>query len=165
VIIYGSVSVVIALVLIGPLRARSLRRLGKLAPGGIAFTVANRRQFSDPLSLVGVGTELAERAITMTSGPGITADSFGLSFWDNTPFTYLGCLDWDRVHRIRVTRRQTPWRRWTATAILLDIAVGGATIELPLLSPNGSDSILATRRESEYLARELEQLRAAAQPA
>jgi hypothetical protein len=164
VIIYGPLAVIVVLMLIGPIRSRSLRQLERGAPGGLAFTVANRRQFTDPLSLVGVGTDLGTRATYLTSGPGVTADDFGLSFWDNTPFIYVGTIDWDRIGDIRVTDIQTPYRRWTATAILLDVAVDGATVELPLLSPNGTNRVFASRRESEFLASRLEALRTAAIP-
>ena len=161
-LIYGGASLLIFLFLLGPLRARMLRRLDRLAPGGVAFTVANRRAFTDPLSLAAVGTELGETAATMTSGPGVTADNFGISFWDRTPYMYLGTLDWDRIQSITVRDWQTSLPRLSSTAVVLDVAVGRATIVLPLLSPNGSTRMFSSRREGEHLAAQLEQLRAAA---
>src|SRR5579862_8758301 len=56
VLIYGGASLLIALLLMGPIRARTLHRLDRVAPGSVAFTVANRRRFSDSLSLAAVGT-------------------------------------------------------------------------------------------------------------
>jgi hypothetical protein len=161
-LIYGTATILIALFLIGPIRRRNLRKLTRLAPGSVAFTVENRRQFTDPLSLVGVGTELGERAPSLTSSPGVTADAFGLSFWDHTPFSYVGTIDWDRVCDIRVSTQRSTLPRFGTTAILLDVLVEGATIQLPLLSPNGTNGMFASRRESEYLATQLKQLRAAA---
>jgi hypothetical protein len=161
-IIYGGISLIILLFLIGPIRARTLRRLDRVAPGSVAFTISNRRQFTDPLSLAGVGTELGLHATSLTSEPCVTADGFGISFWDNTPPIYVGTLDWDRISCIAVCNLQTPLRRWTASAIVLDVAVEGAVIPLPLLSPNGSNRMFASRRESELLAGRLESLRAAA---
>lgn len=97
----------------------------------------------------------------MTSGPGVTADNFGLSFWDNTPFVYVGTLDWDRITSIAVRNWQTPYRRWRATAIVVNVTVDGASVALPLLSPNGSSRMFASHRESEFIARQLESLRSA----
>jgi hypothetical protein len=165
VIVYGPLAVLVLLFLIGPIRSRTLRQLGRQAPDALAFTVANRREFTDPLSLVGVGTALGARASSLTSGPAVTADNFGVTFWDNTPFFYVGTVDWDRISGISVRDIRTPYRRWTATAIVLDVGVAGATVELPLLSPNGTNRVFASRRESEFLASHLESLRSAAVPA
>ena len=164
-IVYGPLAIILVLLLVGPIRGRSLRQLERVAPGSLAFTVANRRRFSDALSLVGVGTDLGTRAAYLTSGPGVTADAFGLSFWDNTPFVFVGAIDWDRIAAIGVRDLQTPYRRWTPTAIVLEVAVDGATIELPLLSPNGTSRMFSSRRESAFLASRLESLRSAAVPA
>jgi hypothetical protein len=160
-IIYGGASLLLLLFLIGPIRGRTLRRLNRLAPGSIVFTISNRRQFADALSLAAVGTELGEQAATFTSAPCVTADSLGVTFWDNTPLSYIGFLDWTQIATIEARDYPTTFRRWTASAIVLSVEVGGAVVDVPLLSPNGTREMYASRREGAWLARELESLRSA----
>jgi hypothetical protein len=158
-IVYGGASVILFLFLVGPLRGRTLRRLERLAPGSLVFTISNRRVFAEALAVAAVGTELGRKATGLTSGPCVTADSLGLSFWDNTPLQYLGSLDWSRIESLEVGELQTPYRRWSSSAILLRVRVGEGTIVVPLLSPNGSRTMSGSRRESAFLAHELEKLR------
>lgn len=89
----------------------------------------------------------------------MTADPLGISFWDNTPLQYVGSLDWDRIERIEVGRLQTPYRRWSSTAIFLYVSMGEGTIMVPLLSPNGTRELSGSRRESAFLLDRLEELR------
>jgi hypothetical protein len=158
-IIYGSAAIILLLVMIAPIRGRVLRRLEHAAPGSIVFTISNRRVFGEALAVAAVGTELGRRATGLTSGPCVTADALGLSFWDNTPLGYVGALDWTRVTALEVGELQTPYRRWSASAILLSVAVGEGIVVVPLLSPNGTRGMSGSRRESTYLAAALETLR------
>jgi hypothetical protein len=159
VIIYGGAALVILLFLIGPIRGRTLSRLERLAPGSVAFTISNRRLFGEALSRAASGTVLGRRATGLTSAPCVTADTLGLSFWDNTPLEYVGSLDWSRVASLEVGAVQTRLRRWSASAILVEVEADGSVVVVPLLSPNGTRRMFASRRESEWLARELESLR------
>jgi len=158
-IIYGGATVLVFLFLIAPLRGRLLRRLEQVAPGSLVFTISNRRAFGEALAVAAVGTELGRRATGLTSGPGVTADALGLSFWDNTPPQYVGSLDWSRIESLEVGDLQTPFRRWSSSAIFLHVNLGEGTIMVPLLSPNGTRGISGSRRESTFLLRALETLR------
>jgi hypothetical protein len=160
-IIYGVGSVILFLFLVAPIRSRTFRRLEKLAPGSVTFTISNRKVFGEALAVAAVGTELGRRATGLTSAPCVTADTLGLSFWDNTPFEYVGSLDWHRITAIEVGELQTPYRRWSSSAILLTVSVGEGTVVVPLLSPNGTRAMSGSRRESTYLAAALEALRTA----
>ncbi len=160
-IIYGVGSVILFLFLVAPIRGRTFRRLEKLAPGSIAFTISNRKVFGEALAVAAVGTELGRRATGLTSAPCVTADALGLSFWDNTPFEYVGSLDWSRITGLEVGELQTPYRRWSSSAILVTVSVGEGTVVVPLLSPNGTRAMSGSRRESTYLVGELELLRTA----
>jgi hypothetical protein len=158
-IIYGGATVVLFLFIIAPLRGRMLRRLERVAPGSLVFTISNRRAFGEALAVAAVGTELGRRATGLTSGPCVTADALGLSFWDNTPLQYVGSLDWSRIVGLEVGELQTPYRRWSSSAIFLQVTLGEGTIMVPLLSPNGTRGMSGSRRESTFLARELDALR------
>jgi hypothetical protein len=158
-IIYGGATVILALFLIAPIRGRTLRRLEKVAPGSLVFTVSNRRVFGEALAVAAVGTSLGQMATGLTSAPCVTADALGLSFWDNTPLQYVGSLDWGRIVGLEVGELQTPYRRWSSSAILLQVTLGEGTVMVPLLSPNGTRGMSGSRRESLFLARELEALR------
>jgi hypothetical protein len=160
-IVFGGASVILFLFLVGPLRGRVLRRLARVAPGSIVFTISNRRVFGESLAVAAVGTELGRRATGLTSGPGVTADAFGLTFWDNTPLQYVGSLEWKRIESLEVVDLQTLYRRWSASAILVRVRLGEGTVTVPLLSPNGTRAITGSRRESTYLLSELEALRTA----
>jgi hypothetical protein len=158
-IIYGVAGIVLLLFLIAPIRGRSLARLERLAPGSVAFTIANRRAFAEALAVAATGTRLGRQATGLTSAPGVTADILGLSFWDNTPFQYIGSLDWSRISSLEVADLQTPYRRWSAPAILLHVRVGEGLVVVPLLSPNGTRGMSGSRRESAFLLAQLEALR------
>jgi hypothetical protein len=158
-IVYGVASVVVFLFLVGPIRGRTLRRLERVAPGSVVFTVSNRRAFAEALSRAAAGSELGLKATGLTSGPCVTADALGLSFWDNTPLQYLGAVDWSRIVRIEVGNLQTVYRRWSSSALLVHVRVGDGIVIVPLLSPNGTRAMSGSRRESTYLAAELESLR------
>jgi hypothetical protein len=158
-IIYGPAAIVLLLFLVAPIRGRTLARLQRVAPGSVAFTISNRRAFSEPLAVAAFGTPLGIRATGLTSGPCVTADALGLTFWDNTPLQYVGSLDWTRIERLEVGEKQTPYRRWSASAIFVHIAVGDGTVMVPLLSPNGTRGMSGSRRESAFLLRQLEALR------
>jgi hypothetical protein len=160
-IIYGGAAILVFLFLIAPLRGRVLRRLARAAPGSIVFTISNRRIFGEALAVAAVGTELGRRATGLTSGPGVSADAFGLTFWDNTPLQYIGSLDWNRIESLEVVDLQTLYRRWSASAILVRVRLGEGTVTVPLLSPNGTRAMAGSRRESTFLLRELETLRTA----
>jgi hypothetical protein len=159
-IIYGVAGIILLLLLIGPIRGRTLARLERVAPGSVAFTISNRRAFSDPLAVAAFGTPLGIRATALTSGPCVTADALGLTFWDNTPLEHVGSLDWSRITAIEVGHLQTPYRRWSASAIFLHVLVGEGTVMVPLLSPNGTRGMSGSRRESAFLLGQLEGLRA-----
>ena len=158
-IIYGSAAIVLLLFLIAPIRGRTLRRLERLAPGSVAFTISNRKVFGEALALVAAGTPLGVRATGLTAAPCVTADTLGVTFWDNTPLERIGSLDWGRIASLEASELQTPYRRWSASAILLHVAVGSGTVTVPLLSPNGTRGMSSSRRESEFLLRQLEALR------
>jgi hypothetical protein len=158
-IIYGVAAIIVLLFLIGPIRGRTLARLERVAPGSVAFTISNRKAFSAPLAVAAVGTSLGVRATGLTSAPCVTADALGLTFWDNTPLGYVGSLDWSRVESLEVGELQTPYRRWSASAIFVHVALGEGTIMVPLLSPNGTRSMTGSRRESQFLLGQLEELR------
>jgi hypothetical protein len=158
-LIYGPAALLLLLFLIGPIRGRTLSRLERLAPGGVAFTISNRKVFGERLAVAAVGTELGWRATGLTSAPCVTADPLGLSFWDNTPLEFVGSLDWSRIAGLDVGELQTPFRRWSSSAILLRVSVGEGVVVVPLLSPNGTRGMFASRRESEYLLRALEAMR------
>jgi hypothetical protein len=162
VLIYGGASLLLLLLLMGPIRSRTLRRLDRVAPGSVAFTVANRRSFSDSLSLAAVGTDLGYRASSMTSAPCVTADAQGLTFWDCTPLLYVGSIKWGSVASVGVRDIKAPWRRIAPSAIVVEVRVGEAEIPVPLFSPNGTRRIFASRAESRWLAGALESLRNAA---
>ena len=161
-LIYGTAGIIIALFLIAPIRDRTLRRLQRLAPGSLGFTIANRREFADPLSLAAVGTPLGERAATLTTAPCATADSEGITFWDNNPLTLVGSIPWSGVETVDAGELRTRYVPWPSTAILLDVSVGGANIRVPLIAPNGTNRMFATRREAHWLAERLEALRVGA---
>jgi hypothetical protein len=158
-IIYGVAAIMLLLFLIAPIRGRTLRRLERLAPGSIVFTIANRKAFGNALAVAAVGTRLGRHATGLTSGPCVTADALGLSFWDNTPLEYVGSLDWSRIVGLEVGALQTPYRRWSSSAIFLHVLVGEGTIMVPLLSPNGTRGMSGSRRESQFLLDKLEALR------
>jgi hypothetical protein len=159
-IIYGVGGLIIALFLIAPLRNRTFRKLEKLRPGSVAFTIANRREFVDPLSLAAVGTPLGEGAATLTAAPCVTADATGLTVWDNNPLALVGSIPWTDVTQLDAGELRTRYRIvGAASAILLDVAVGGASIRVPLISPNGTNRMFATRREARWLADALNALR------
>ena len=158
-IIYGVVAIVLVLFLVAPIRGRILRRLDRLAPGSVAFTIANRKVFSQALAAAAAGTRLGARATGLTSAPSVTADALGLTFWDNTPPELVGSLDWSSIASLEVADLQTPLRRWSASAILMRVTVGTGTVVLPLLSPNGTRGMSGSRRESEFLLAQLEALR------
>ena len=160
-IIYGGAAMILLLFLIAPIRGRTLRRLESVAPGSVGFTISNRKVFGDALALAAVGTSLGTRATGLTAAPCVTVDRLGLTFWDNTPLEHVGSLDWSRVASLEVSELQTPYRRWSASAILLHVAVGSGTVTVPLLSPNGTRGMSGSRRESEFLLRQLEALRTA----
>ncbi|HEX4399888.1 MAG TPA: hypothetical protein VHZ98_01015 [Galbitalea sp.] len=158
-LIYGPVALLLLLCVIGPIRGRTLSRLERLAPGSIAFTISNRKVFGERLAVAAVGTELGRRATGLTSAPCVTADTLGLTFWDNTPLERVGSLDWSRIPSLEVGELQTPFRRWSSSAILLQVTVGKGVVVVPLLSPNGTRGISGSRRESRYLLGLLETLR------
>jgi hypothetical protein len=158
-IIYGGAGIILLLFLIAPIRGRTLARLERLAPGSIAFTISNRKAFSEPLTVAAFGTPLGIRATGLTSGPCVTADALGLTFWDNTPLEHVGSLDWSRIASLEVGQLQTPYRRWSASAIFLHVLVGDGTVMVPLLSPNGTRGMSGSRRESAFLLGQLEALR------
>jgi hypothetical protein len=91
----------------------------------------------------------------------MTADTLGLTFWDNTPLEYVGSLEWSRIARLEVGDLQTSYRRWSASAIFLHVRLGSGTVMVPLLSPNGTRGMSGSRRESEFLLGQLEALRTA----
>jgi hypothetical protein len=158
-LIYGPAALLLLLFLIGPVRGKTLRRLELVAPGSIPFTISNRKVFGERLAVAAVGTELGRRATGLTSAPCVTADALGLRFWDNTPLEFVGALDWSRVASVTVGDFQTPFRRWSSSAILLHIRVGEGIVVVPLLSPNGTRGMFASRRESEFLVRALDAVR------
>lgn len=158
-IIYGIGAIVLVLFLVAPIRGRILRRLDQLSPGSVAFTISNRRVFAQALAAAAVGSPLGARATGMTSAPSVTADSRGLTFWDNTPPELVGALDWRRIESLEVITLQTALRRLSSSAILLHVTVGEGTIAVPLLSPNGTRGMYGSRRESEFLLGQLEALR------
>jgi hypothetical protein len=159
VLIYGGASLLILLLLMGPIRSHTLHRLDRVAPGSVAFTVANRRLFSDSLSLAAVGTDLGYRASSMTSAPCVTADAQGLTFCDCTPLLYVGTINWRSVASVGVRDINAPWRRIAPSAIVVEVRVGSVEVPVPLFSPNGTRRMFASRRESAWLAGELESLR------
>ena len=55
--------------------------------------------------------------------------------------------------------QRTRYVPWPSTAILLDVSVGAANIRVPLIAPNGTNRMFATRREAQWLAERLEALR------
>jgi hypothetical protein len=165
VLIYGGASLLILLVVMGPIRSRTLSRLDRVAPGSVAFTVANRRLFSDSLSLAAVGTDLGYRASSMTSAPCVTADAQGITFWDCTPLLYVGSIKWRSIASVGVRDSSTPWRRIAPSAIVVEVRVGSVEVPVPLFSPNGTKRMFASRRESAWLAGELESLRFGAEGA
>jgi hypothetical protein len=158
-IIYGGVAMILLLFLVAPIRGRTLRRLEALAPGGVAFTISNRKVFGEALAVAAVGTPLGTRATGLTAAPCVTADTLGLTFWDNTPPEHVGSLDWSRIASLEVGELQTPYRRWSASAIFVHVIMGSGTITVPLLSPNGTRGMFGSRRESEFLLGQLESLR------
>jgi hypothetical protein len=158
-IIYGGAAIVLLLFLIAPIRGRTLLRLGRLAPGSVAFTISNRKVFGEALAVAAVGTPLGVRATGLTSAPCVTADTLGLTFWDNTPLEHVGALDWTRIASLEVGDLQTPYRRWSASAIFVHVFVGSGTVMVPLLSPNGTRGMSGSRRESAFLLGQLEVLR------
>ena len=158
-IVYGTAGILLLLFLVAPIRGRTLTRLERLAPGSVAFTISNRKAFSAPLAIVAAGTPLSLRVTGLTSGPCVTADLLGLTFWDNTPLQYVGSLDWDRIERIEVGQLQTPYRRWSSSAIFLHVTMGEGTMMVPLLSPNGTREMSGSRRQSVFLLGRLEELR------
>jgi hypothetical protein len=158
-IIYGTAAIILLLFLVAPIRGRTLNRLERLAPGSVAFTISNRKVFGEALAVAAVGTPLGNRATGLTSAPCVTADTLGLTFWDNTPLELVGSLDWNRVASLEVGDLQTPYRRWSASAIFVHVFVGSGTLMVPLLSPNGTRGMSGSRRESEFLLRQLEALR------
>jgi hypothetical protein len=158
-IIYGGAAMILLMFLIAPIRGRTLRRLEALAPGSVAFTISNRKVFGEALAVAAVGTPLGTRATGLTSAPCVTADTLALTFWDNTPLEHVGSLDWSRIASLEVGELQTPYRRWSASAIRLQVSVGSGTVMVPLLSPNGTRGMSGSRRESEFLLRQLEALR------
>ena len=158
-IIYGIGAVILLLFLVVPIRERILRRLDRLAPGSVAFTIANRRLFGEALALAAAGTDWVERATGLTSAPSVTADTIGLTFWDNTPPERVGSLEWSRVAGLEVVDLQTAYRRWSSSAILVHVSTRSGTVAVPLLSPNGTRGMTGSRRESEFLLGQLEALR------
>jgi hypothetical protein len=158
-LILGPASLLLLLFLIAPIRGKTLSRLERLALGILAFTISNRKAFGERLAVAAVGTELGRRATGLTSAPCVTADSLGLSFWDNTPLEHVGSLDWNRVGSLEVGELQTPFRPWSSSAILLHITVGEGVVVVPLLSPNGTRGMFASRRESAFLLEALQSLR------
>ena len=158
-IIYGTGAIILLLFLVAPIRGRMLARLEKLAPGSVAFTISNRKVFGEALAVAAVGTPLGTRATGLTSSPCITADTLGLTFWDNTPLEHVGSLDWSRIASLEVGDLQTPYRRWSAAAIFVHVVVGSGTVMVPLLSPNGTRGMSGSRRESAFLLGQLEALR------
>jgi hypothetical protein len=158
-LIYGPAAILLLLFLISPIRGRTFARLERLAPGSVAFTISNRRIFGEALAVAAVGTELGKRATGLTSAPCVTADVLGLTFWDNTPLEHVGSLDWSRIASLEVGELQTLFRRWSASAIFIHVEVGLGTVMVPLLSPNGTRGMSGSRRESEFLLRQLEALR------
>ena len=158
-IVYGIAGILLLMFLVAPIRGRTLARLERLAPGSVAFTISNRRAFSEPLAIVASGTPLGTVATGLTSGPCVTADPLGITFWDNTPLQYVGSLDWDRIESIEVGQLQTPYRRWSSSAIFLHVSMGEGTMMVPLLSPNGTREMSGSRRESAFLLDRLEELR------
>ena len=123
-IIYGIGALVLLLFLVAPIRGRILRRLDRLAPGNVAFTIANRKIFGEALAAAAGGTRLGDRATGLTSAPCVTADPVGLTFWDNTPPERVGSLDWSRIASLEVADVQTAYRRWSVSAILLHVSAG-----------------------------------------
>ena len=109
-IIYGGVALILLLFLVAPIRGRTLRRVGRLAPGSVPFTISNRRVFGDALARATAGTPLGDRATGLTSAPCVSADVLGLTFWDNTPPERVGSLDWCRVASLEVVDLQTTYR-------------------------------------------------------
>jgi hypothetical protein len=158
-IIYGVGTIVLLLFLVAPIRGRTLARLERVAPGSVVFTISNRKAFSEPLAVAAFGTPLGIRATGLTAAPCVTADTLGLTFWDNTPLQHLGSLDWNRVTGLEVGELQTPYRRWSASAIFVHVLAGDGTVMVPLLSPNGTRGMSGSRRESAFLLGELEALR------
>jgi hypothetical protein len=158
-IVYGVGSVLLFLFLVAPIRGRTLQRLERVAPGSVVFTISNRKVFGEALTVAAVGSELGRKATGLTSGPCVTADALGISFWDNTPLQYLGSLDWSRIDRIEVGNLQTLYRRWSSSALLVHVRLGDGIVVVPLLSPNGTRAMSGSHRESTYLAAELESLR------
>jgi hypothetical protein len=158
-VICGIGAVILLLFLVSPIRGRILSRLERLAPGSIVFTIANRRLFGEALALAVAGTPWAERATGLTSAPSVTADSVGLTFWDNTPPERVGWLEWSRVASLEVVDLQTTYRRWSSSAILVHVSTGSGTVAVPLLSPNGTRGMFSSRRESEFLLGRLEAVR------
>ena len=53
---------------------RTLLQLERLAPGSIAFTIANRKIFGETLAAAATGTRLGDRATGLTSAPCVTAN-------------------------------------------------------------------------------------------
>jgi hypothetical protein len=160
-IIYGVAGIVLLLFLIAPIRGRTLARLERVAPGSVGFTISNRKVFGEALAVAAIGTPLGIRATGLTSAPCVTADARGLTFWDNTPLEHVGSLDWRRIAGLEVGDLQTPYRRWSASAIFLHVSMGEGTVMVPLLSPNGTRGMSGSRRESAFLLRQLEALRTA----
>ena len=154
------VGVVVLLLLVGPVRARTLGILERKSPGSLAFTIANRRRFSDSLALAGVGTELGARVAHFTAEPGVTADLDGITFWDNTPPTRAGTIAWSQISHIRMTEAPGP-SLFGRYAIEVSVLVDTAVIIVPLMSPNSTRSMRSSRTNGRSITHGLADLRAA----
>jgi hypothetical protein len=147
--------IAILLASLGPIRAITFVKLRTLAGTDVVFTVANRPEFADALSLGAVGTELGDRAAVFTSEPLVSADEIGLSFWDNNPITLVGSIPWNVISSIEAGDVRTRYRRITSHAISVDVAFGRAVIRVPLLSPNAGRSPIGSRGDVDWIVTEL----------